>query len=221
MADYPTSLPSFTALDGNATLAANNHANRHNKVHTEVSAIAAKVGIDGSADTSSLDYKVATHAANTSNPHSVTKSQVGLANADNTSDSTKLAATLLAVYPVGSIYMSTNSTNPSALFGGTWVAYATGRVIVGVGTSDQAFAAGATGGESTHLLTSSESGVPVHTHPISIRFGSGAGAVYGGLDRVGDSPNAQTANANTAANAASAHNNLQPYIVTYIFERTS
>jgi hypothetical protein len=40
---------------------------------------------------------VATHIANTSNPHSVTKSQVGLGNVDNTSDSAKnvLSATKL------------------------------------------------------------------------------------------------------------------------------
>jgi peptidoglycan hydrolase CwlO-like protein len=29
------------------------------------------------------------------------------------------------VYPVGSIYISTSSTNPSSLFGGTWKSYGT------------------------------------------------------------------------------------------------
>ena len=31
------------------------------------------------------------------------------------------------MYPVGSIYMSVDSTNPSALFGGTWVAWRSGK----------------------------------------------------------------------------------------------
>jgi hypothetical protein len=39
------------------------------------------------------------------------------------------------IYPVGSIYMSTSSTNPQTIFGGTWVAWGQGRVPVGVGTS--------------------------------------------------------------------------------------
>lgn len=43
------------------------------------------------------------------------------------------------VYPIGSIYMSVNSTNPSSLFGGTWVAWGSGRVPVGVNTSDTDF----------------------------------------------------------------------------------
>ena len=46
MSDFPTSLPSFTNLDGAQTLAANNHAARHNKVHDEVLAVATKVGAD-------------------------------------------------------------------------------------------------------------------------------------------------------------------------------
>lgn len=39
------------------------------------------------------------------------------------------------VYPVGSIYMSVSSTDPSILFGGTWVSIASGRVLMGVDAS--------------------------------------------------------------------------------------
>lgn len=38
-------------------------------------------------------------------------------------------------YPVGSIYQSTASTNPSQFIGGTWERYAKGRVLIGVDDS--------------------------------------------------------------------------------------
>ena len=44
-----------------------------------------------------------------------------------------------AVYPVGSIYMSVNNVNPANLFGGTWVAWGSGRVPVGVNSNDGNF----------------------------------------------------------------------------------
>lgn len=125
------------------------------------------------------------------------------------------------IYPVGSIYISTVSTNPGTLFGvGTWAAYAAGRTLIGVGTSDQAFAAAATGGESTHLLTAAESGLPAHTHGIPINNGSIASLA---LVRGADNANYTTkqTDANTAASAASAHNNLPPYVVTYMWQRTA
>lgn len=42
-------------------------------------------------------------------------------------------------YPVGSIYLSVNDTNPSYWFGGTWELIAQGRTLVGVDTNDTDF----------------------------------------------------------------------------------
>ncbi len=42
-------------------------------------------------------------------------------------------------YPVGTIYMAIANTNPGTLMGGTWVAWGTGRVPVGVDTGQTEF----------------------------------------------------------------------------------
>lgn len=80
-------------------------------------------------------------------------------------------AALQALYPIGSIYSSTVSTNPNTLFGfGTWVAYAAGRVMIGNGGG---FTAGATGGSAdaivvTHTHTASSGNQSAdHTHSFS------------------------------------------------------
>lgn len=65
------------------------------------------------------------------------------------------------IYPVGSIYMSVNSTDPSTLFGGTWERLKD-RFLLSAGDS---YTAGNTGGEATHKLTTTE--MPSHTHSLS------------------------------------------------------
>ena len=50
----------------------------------------------------------------------------------------KLSADALAAYPVGSIYQSTASTSPAALFGGTWEQIASERVLMGASSSHKA-----------------------------------------------------------------------------------
>lgn len=100
---------------------------------------------------------------------------------------------LLKVYPVGSIYMSTKNTNPGTLFGGTWTAWGSGRVPVGINTSDTSFnTVEKTGGSKSHSITSSE--MPSHNHTFSATtggrvtvpgttnsdFGNGLGWVGGG-----------------------------------------
>ena len=54
-------------------------------------------------------------------------------NPDGPSTPFSQIASLL--YPVGSIYMSVSNTDPSILFGGTWVSIASGRVLMGVDAS--------------------------------------------------------------------------------------
>lgn len=82
----------------------------------------------------------------------------------------KLQNILDFVYPVGSIYMTTNSQNPSTLFGGEWVAWGQGRVPVGFGTGKDSNGVSktfssieGTGGEYNHTLSNEE--MPKHYHP--------------------------------------------------------
>ena len=105
----------------------------------------------------------------------------------------KLPALLLdLLYPIGSIYMSTSSANPTNIMGGIWVSWGEGRVPVGVGTGTDSnntsvdfSAANQTGGEYTHLLTGAESGQKAvqtgnqsasHTHSLTYNADSGAAA---------------------------------------------
>lgn len=58
MANFPTSLPSFTNPSGGDYQNSPAHATLHATANDEISAVAAKVGITGSAVITSLDYKV-------------------------------------------------------------------------------------------------------------------------------------------------------------------
>ena len=136
-----------------------------------------------------------------------------------------------AVYPVGSIYLSVNNENPSKYFGGTWVAWGTGRVPVGVDTSQTEFnAVQKTGGEKTHALTVNEIPAHEHTQRKQMQNGGVGNKVItnqnGGAN--GDGPETQVnwytgkAPLNTAsAGGNQAHNNLPPYITCYMWKRTA
>lgn len=153
---------------------------------------------------------------------------------------------LKAVYPVGAIYMSVNNVNPSTLFGGTWVAWGSGRVPVGVDTSQAEFKTiEKTGGEKTHTLTQNE--IPEHRHSVSLNanhthkvssfdgkgyvrdlkttnvtLGNDVPAItgYGCSDQT--SLAEMTISGNTGYTGGSeSHNNLQPYITCYMWKRTA
>lgn len=81
------------------------------------------------------------------------------------------------IYPVGSIYISTSTTNPSVLFGGTWEAISAGKVLV---QADSNHVLGNTGGNATITLT--EAQLPAHTHNNTIAEAGGHSHSRGSME---------------------------------------
>lgn len=73
------------------------------------------------------------------------------------------------IYPVGSIYISVNSTSPTTLFGGTWEQIQ-GQFLLGCNST---YTAGSTGGSASHVHSTSNHTLtvketPKHNHAIFI-----------------------------------------------------
>ena len=126
------------------------------------------------------------------------------------------------IYPIGSIYISTSSTNPSSLFGGTWEPFAQGRTLIGVDTTDTDFdTVENIGGEKQHTLTYAE--MPTHNHNMYSLNNAGDGTITsgGGITQDSGAPYktyyAKFAMENSGGGQA--HNNLQPYITVYMWRR--
>ena len=136
---------------------------------------------------------------------------------------------LLTAHPIGSIEINISGTNPETYLGGTWEAFGSGRVLIGVGTgtdtnnTSQTFSsAEVTGGEYTHKLTVVE--MPSHNHQIKTNNddwnNSPNGGKYGTThDGANSWYNTDWYTINSGGNGA--HNNIQPYITAYFWKRVS
>lgn len=127
-------------------------------------------------------------------------------------------------YPVGSVYSSTNSTDPSDLFGGTWKSLE-GMVLVGVDSNDDDFSESKkTGGEKTHTLTESE--MPNHHHEFAGKIDSDtqyqgdwvASWGYSGQYYQDGVWHPRMGNT-TSVGGGYPHNNMPPYYTVYMWER--
>ena len=126
------------------------------------------------------------------------------------------------IYPVGSIYMSVNSTSPATFIGGTWEQLKD-RFLLGAGDT---YSNGATGGEATHKLTTTE--MPSHNHAQSsvgtqraISTTTSGATNY--IERGSGVYYTATLNNFTTGSRGGdgAHNNMPPYLVVYIWKRTA
>ena len=121
------------------------------------------------------------------------------------------------IYPVGSIYISVNSTSPANLFGGTWTQLKD-RFLLGAGST---YTNGSTGGEATHKLTENE--MPSHSHGQYVTVGTG-GSLSANCDYdsyVSGKARKSSQNVSTdPTGGGNSHNNMPPYLVVYMWKRT-
>ena len=119
------------------------------------------------------------------------------------------------MYPVGSIYLSVNSTNPSQLFGGTWEQWGKGRVPVGIDTTDSDF-----------NTVEKTGGSKYYGHIFVTSFMTDGSTRYG-LDNVGAYADRTIVYDGTGIDK-SQHTEtrleiptVQPYITCYMWKRTA
>ena len=136
----------------------------------------------------------------------------------------------LKIYPVGSIYMSTENTSPASMFGGTWeqikdcFLWATGDIAsityTENGTSvTKLLTAGSRGGEATHTLTVNE--MPKHQHNVYTGGTAGSGSSASlNTSRINVS-NYEWFTVSEVAGGSQPHNNMPPYLAVYCWKRIS
>ena len=135
-------------------------------------------------------------------------------------------------YPVGSIYMSVRNVNPAQFFGGTWVAWGSGRVVVGMGGNYRVVEG--TGGSESEQLKANQ--LPNHTHSDKIQVDGNpkwhlqsytdALTLSGGpespmvIDYSGNAGNSFQISGGGSSNPTPV-SHMQPYITCYMWKRTA
>lgn len=118
------------------------------------------------------------------------------------------------VYPVGSIYMSVNSTNPSTLIGGAWTQIKDTFLLA----CGNVYAPNTVGGEATHTLTIDE--IPSHNHKqknSTTDFGQEGNSGKWTFPRASGGNPTYT----ESVGGGKEHNNMPPYLTVYMWKRTS
>lgn len=225
MAAFPGSVASFIGFVAGHSLLQDVHASQHNLEQAEIVATQTKLGTGASTPTAGVVLRGTGVGASAWGDLDLTTDVTGVLPVANGgtgfSDATSLKQQILGyVYPIGSIYANaTSATNPGTLLGfGTWVAWGAGRVPVGFDSTQTEFdAAEETGGEKTHILTTAE--MPAHTHNYADTRNL---IVYAGGANASIDPSLGAFGTTTSSTGGGgAHNNLPPYIVTYLWKRVS
>lgn len=115
-----------------------------------------------------------------------------------------------AIYPVGSIYLAYNHTNPATLFGGTWTRIQNAFLWATTSTGT----IGQTGGEREVTLTAAQ--MPKHNHGGTYT-NAGAARTHAWLASNGSAMGYDTVD----AGSGQAHNNMPPYIQVSVWRRTA
>lgn len=190
---------------------------------------------DAGQDGSSGDYSQLTNKPTINGVTvngAMTSDDLGVASETGLEEATtKLDNIIDLIYPVGSIYMSTNNVSPQSFIGGTWQAI-NGRFLVAQGSNGATGAealnlsAGATGGEKEHTLTTGQ--LPNHQHHTNGFKENSTGYTLGSAGTkipayMKESGVITTDGMGTTDSGTygQPHNNLPPYMAVYMWKRTA
>lgn len=125
------------------------------------------------------------------------------------------------IYPVGSIYISTSTTNPATLFGGTWNRINDKFLLA----SGSVYPNGSTGGSNSHTMTVAE--MPSHNHSykhtVFMYLGPGQGENGVTSGNSWDGSNIAAAGGSVTNNTGSGQpfSIMPPYLAVAVWERVS
>ena len=127
-----------------------------------------------------------------------------------------------SVYPVGSIYMSVNNTNPQILFGGTWEQIQDKFLLA----SGSTYLAGSTGGNATHKhdLTNAYAKVDFRSNRLNLyrkTTASWTGNVKTSSDILTDGDGYGGNQSVELGGKTDSGDNMPPYLAVYIWKRTA
>ena len=117
------------------------------------------------------------------------------------------------IYPIGAVYISTNTINPSTLFGVEW-RQIKDRFLLACG---DIYDLGKQDGEATHILTVDE--MPNHNHDAVSTSGTSASVNLYPFSMLQQSYKTVDRNVIRPTGGNQAHNNMPPYIAVCIWER--
>lgn len=147
---------------------------------------------------------------------------------------TTINNTIDAMFPIGSVYITTTNTNPSTFLKGTWEQFGQGRTLIGEGTGNDgsismSFTANDTGGSYNHnhiygikvnTYYSSNANIKIRKSDGSWQEGTEDGKDYAYFN---NSVQASNRNLNTVSykieSNTSDSNSIQPYIIVYFWRR--
>lgn len=119
-------------------------------------------------------------------------------------------------FPIGYIYMSTSSTNPSTYFGGQWQRIAKGRTLVGVDENDTDFVSAELTGGSKELQSHNHKLTSANATSMAVFTNGGTGYDAGQTSGSRTYANVSFTTTNTGEGDSG---NLQPYFTCYIWEK--
>ena len=113
------------------------------------------------------------------------------------------------IYPIGSIYMSVNSTSPASLFGGTWEQLKD-RFLLGAGST---YTAGTTGGSADAVVVK-------HQHSYATLVASSVGGTYSSPATADNYTEIRTTASTYDTGVDGTGKNMPPYLTVYMWKRT-